>query len=518
MALKLYPIGIQTFEEIIKNNLLYIDKTEYIFRMTHTSGKYFFLGRPRRFGKSLLVSTFDSYFSGKKDLFAGLAIEKLEKDWTEYPVLHFDMSGGKHMEKEQLEDYLDYILKEQERKWGITNPPIGANNRLIELITTAYEKTGNQVVVLIDEYDAPMLDVAHEKESLDVLRNIMRNFYSPLKMCEPKLRFVFLTGITKFSQVSIFSELNNITNISMRDDYAGICGITMEELLDNMSEDIDALAEAQGLSREEAISKLKENYDGYHFSPVSPDVFNPYSLLKCFDEKNFGAYWFASGTPTYLINMMKKFEVLPSDISRVEADESEFDAPTENMPTIMPLLYQSGYITIKDYDKEFNYYTLDVPNKEVKVGLTKALIPSYVTLNTLATTNTARRIAQCLAKQDMEGALQLLKTYLGTVPYCNDTRYEGHYQQVLYIIFSLLTDYLVDVEVHTPHGRVDIVMLSRTNLYIIEVKMNKDAQTAMQQIDLKDYRQRFALCGKPVVKVGINFDSDKGNIEDWEIE
>ena len=518
MALKLYPIGIQTFEEIIKNNLLYIDKTEYIFRMTHTSGKYFFLGRPRRFGKSLLVSTFDSYFSGKKDLFAGLAIEKLEKDWTEYPVLHFDMSGGKHMEKEQLEDYLDYILKEQERKWGITNPPIGANNRLIELITTAYEKTGNQVVVLIDEYDAPMLDVAHEKESLDVLRNIMRNFYSPLKMCEPKLRFVFLTGITKFSQVSIFSELNNITNISMRDDYAGICGITMEELLDNMSEDIDALAEAQGLSREEAISKLKENYDGYHFSPVSPDVFNPYSLLKCFDEKNFGAYWFASGTPTYLINMMKKFEVLPSDISRVEADESEFDAPTENMPTIMPLLYQSGYITIKDYDKEFNYYTLDVPNKEVKVGLTKALIPSYVTPNTLATTNTARRIAQCLAKQDMEGALQLLKTYLGTVPYCNDTRYEGHYQQVLNIIFSLLTDYLVDVEVHTPHGRVDIVMLSRTNLYIIEVKMNKDAQTAMQQIDLKDYRQRFALCGKPVVKVGINFDSDKGNIEDWEIE
>ena len=518
MALKLYPIGIQTFEEIIKNNLLYIDKTEYIFRMTHTSGKYFFLGRPRRFGKSLLVSTFDSYFSGKKDLFAGLAIEKLEKDWTEYPVLHFDMSGGKHMEKEQLEDYLDYILKEQERKWGITNPPIGANNRLIELITTAYEKTGNQVVVLIDEYDAPMLDVAHEKESLDVLRNIMRNFYSPLKMCEPKLRFVFLTGITKFSQVSIFSELNNITNISMRDAYAGICGITMEELLDNMSEDIDALAEAQGLSREEAISKLKENYDGYHFSPFSPDVFNPYSLLKCFDEKNFGAYWFASGTPTYLINMMKKFEVLPSDISRVEADESEFDAPTENMPTIMPLLYQSGYITIKDYDKEFNYYTLDVPNKEVKVGLTKALIPSYVTPNTLATTNTARRIAQCLAKQDMEGALQLLKTYLGTVPYCNDTRYEGHYQQVLYIIFSLLTDYLVDVEVHTPHGRVDIVMLSRTNLYIIEVKMNKDAQTAMQQIDLKDYRQRFALCGKPVVKVGINFDSDKGNIEDWEIE
>ena len=518
MALKLYPIGIQTFEEIIKNNLLYIDKTEYIFRMTHTSGKYFFLGRPRRFGKSLLVSTFDSYFSGKKDLFAGLAIEKLEKDWTEYPVLHFDMSGGKHMEKEQLEDYLDYILKEQERKWGITNPPIGANNRLIELITTAYEKTGNQVVVLIDEYDAPMLDVAHEKESLDVLRNIMRNFYSPLKMCEPKLRFVFLTGITKFSQVSIFSELNNITNISMRDDYAGICGITMEELLDNMSEDIDALAEAQGLSREEAISKLKENYDGYHFSPVSPDVFNPYSLLKCFDEKNFGAYWFASGTPTYLINMMKKFEVLPSDISRVEAAESEFDAPTENMPTIMPLLYQSGYITIKDYDKEFNYYTLDVPNKEVKVGLFESLLPNYLDGSYAEQGDVAiARMSVLIRQNDIDGALRLLQTFLATVPYCNVTNHEGHYQQMLFIIFTLLTHYVVDVEVHTPKGRVDIVMLTADRLYLIELKLNKDADAAMKQIDLKNYAERFALSGKLITKVGINFDSSVGNITDWRI-
>ena len=363
-----------------------------------------------------------------------------------------------------------------------------------------------------------MLDVAHERESLDVLRNIMRNFYSPLKMCEPMLRFVFPTGITKFSQASIFSELNNIKNISMDDDYAGICGITMEELLTQMSEDIDVLAEAQGLTRDATIAKLKEHYDGYHFSSASPDVFNPFSLLNCFADKRFGAYWFASGTPTYLINMMKQYEVQPSEISRVEADESEFDAHTENMSTLMPLLYQSGYITIKDYDKEFNYYTLDVPNKELKVGLTKALIPAYVTPNTLATTNTARRIAQRLAKQDMEGALQLLQTFLSTVPYCNDTHYEGHYQQVLYIVFSLLTDYLVDVEVHTCDGRVDIVMLSHTNLYLIEIKMNKDAQAAMQQIDLKDYRKRFTLCGKPVVKVGINFDSEKGNLESWKIE
>ena len=518
MARKLYPIGIQTFERIREADNLYIDKSAYIYRLTHTDGCYFFLSRPRRFGKSLLVSTLDSFFSGRKDLFRGLAIERLEQEWTKYPVLHFDMSGGKHMEREQLENYLSFLLSQKEQTWGITQSSEDANTRLINLISTAYKETGKQVVILIDEYDAPMLDVAHERESLDALRNIMRNFYSPLKMCEPMLRFVFLTGITKFSQLSIFSELNNIKNISMDDEYAGICGITKEEMLTQMSGDIDLLAEAQELTREDTIAKLKEHYDGYHFSPNSPDIFNPFSLLNCFADKKFNFYWFSSGTPTYLINMMKKFDVLPSEIGGIEADASEFDAPTENMTTLTPLLYQSGYITIKHYDKEFNFYTLDVPNKEVKVGLTRALIPSYVSPNTLAATNTVRRIAQCLAKQDMEGALLLLQTYLGTVPYCAGTHYEGHYQQMLYIIFSLLTNYLVDVEVHTPHGRVDIVMLSRTSLYLIEIKMNKDAQTAMQQINLKEYHKRFALCDKPIVKVGINFDSEKGNITDWKIE
>ncbi len=518
MALKLYPIGIQTFERIRKEDKLYIDKTEYIYRMSHTSGTYFFLGRPRRFGKSLLVSTMQSYFEGKKELFKGLAIEKLEQEWTEYPVLRFDMSGGKHMEKEQLEEYLGYRLQEEEKKWGISMPSKGVNNRLIDLINTAYDKSGKQVVVLIDEYDAPMLDVVHEKEQLDVLRNTMRNFYSPLKYSEAKLRFVFLTGITKFSQLSILSELNNITNISMDDEYAGICGITKEELFGNMSEDIEMLSKAFGLSVDMTIAKLKEHYDGYHFSKSSPDVFNPYSLLNCFAKRELGNYWFSSGTPTYLINMMCKFDTLPADIGRVEADESEFDAPTENMTTIMPLLYQSGYITIKDYNRDYNYYTLDLPNKEVKVGLTKALIPSYVTQNTLATTTTARRIAQALDKQDMDGALHLLQDFLGTVPYCNVTNYEGHYQQMLFIIFTLLTAYLVDVEVHTPKGRVDIVLLTKTDLYIIELKLNKNAQAAMQQINLKNYRQRFALSGLPITKVGINFDSTKGNIEDWVID
>ncbi len=517
MALKLYPIGIQTFERIRKEDKLYIDKTEYIYRMSHTSGTYFFLGRPRRFGKSLLISTMQSYFEGKKDLFKGLAIEKLEKEWTEYPVLHFDMSGGKHMEKEQLEEYLCDMLEEQENMLGVTGKDKAPNLRFKDLILQMYRKTGKQVVVLIDEYDAPLLDVAHEKGKLDELRNVMRNFYSPLKKYEEYLRFVFLTGITKFSQLSIFSELNNITNISMDNEYAGICGITEEELLEQMSEDIEMLSKTLDLSADMTVAKLKEHYDGYHFSKASPDVFNPYSLLNCFAKRELGNYWFASGTPTYLINTMRQFDTLPTDIGRVEADESEFDAPTEGMTTIMPLLYQSGYITIKDYNRDYNYYTLDVPNKEVKVGLTRALIPSYVTQNTLATTNTARRIAQALNKQDMDGALQLLQDFLGTVPYCNVTNYEGHYQQMLFIIFTLLTAYVVDVEIHTPNGRVDIVLLTNTDLYIIELKLNKSAQAAMQQINLKNYAQRFALAGKPITKVGINFDSTKGNIEDWVI-
>ena len=279
MARKLYPVGIQTFEEIRRLDNLYVDKTEYVYRMTHAGGKYFFLSRPRRFGKSLLVSTFRSYFEGKRELFRGLAIENLEDEWTEYPVLHFSLAGGKHMEKAQLERYLLYILSDNEERFGVVCDSMDPNVRLLNLIKTVYRKTGRQEVVLIDEYDAPLLDVAHEVENLDVLRNTMRNFYSPLKDCEPMLRFVFLTGITKFSQLSIFSELNNIKNVSMDEPYAGICGITKEELLTQMSGDIDELAQKLKLGREETITELTDHYDGYHFCWPSSDVFNPFSLL-----------------------------------------------------------------------------------------------------------------------------------------------------------------------------------------------------------------------------------------------
>ena len=408
-ALKLYPVGIQTFERIRREDKLYVDKTEYIYRMTHSGGCYFFLSRPRRFGKSLLTSTFQSYFEGKKELFKGLAIEKLEQEWTEYPVLHFDMSGGKHLEKEGLDDYLSYQLAEKEAVFGISQPKNGANNRLNELILTAFKKTGKQVVVLVDEYDAPLLDVLHEEESLKVLRNIMRNFYSPLKKCEPYLRFVFLTGITEFSQMSIFSELNNIMNVSMLPQYAGICGITKDELVTQMSADVDALGEKLGKTREETLTALREYYDGYHFASKSPDVFNPFSLLNAMANANLDYYWFASGTPTYLINMLNKFQVMPSEIGGSEADKSEFDAPTEKMTTIMPLLYQSGYITIKGYDPETELYLLDIPNKEIRVGLYRSLLPYYIGMNTVKGTTTIAKMSAAIRHNKIDEALEMLR-------------------------------------------------------------------------------------------------------------
>ena len=516
MARKLYPIGIQTFERIRKEDMFYVDKTEYIYRMTHTDGTYFFLSRPRRFGKSLLVSTFKSYFEGKKELFEGLAIEKLEKEWNEYPVLHFSLAGGKHMEKEQLDQYLLYILKENEDRFGVDYDSPAPNVRLLNLIRTVTAKTGKQAVVLIDEYDAPLLDVAHEKEKLEVLRNTMRNFYSPLKDCEPLLRFVFLTGITKFSQLSIFSELNNIKNVSMDEPYAGICGITKEELLTQMSDDIDALAEHLELSREETIQELKDHYDGYHFTWPSPDVFNPYSLLNCFADGKLKAYWFGSGTPTYLIEKMREFHVLPSQLGRVRAKASSFDAATERMTSLTPLLYQSGYLTIKDYEKKIDVYTLDFPNKEIEVGLFDSLLPGYLGSGIDTGRVVIADISSYINSGKMDEALQMLADFLETIPYCDNTNYEGHYQQMFYIIFALLTDYNIIVEQHTAKGRIDITMETADTIYVMEQKFNKSAQEALDQINDKHYAQAFALKNKEIVKVGLNFSvKDEVNTLEW---
>ena len=328
---RLYPIGIQTFEKIRVGNYMYIDKTEYVYRMVHSASNYIFLSRPRRFGKSLLTSTLEAYFEGRRELFRGLALERLETEWTEYPVLRFDMSTAKHVDKERLESELNLKLIEYENVYGRGEGEENVNQRFQGIIRRAYEQTGRQVVVLIDEYDAPLLDVVHEEKNLPILRNIMRNFYSPLKACDPYLRFVFLTGITKFSQLSIFSELNNIKNISMLPEYAAICGITEEEMATQMDEDLDILAGRMGISREKTVQKLKDNYDGYHFTWPSPDIYNPFSLLNAFADGRLDSYWFGSGTPTYLIEVLNKFGVLPSPIGGNEAVAADFDAPTERM-------------------------------------------------------------------------------------------------------------------------------------------------------------------------------------------
>ena len=520
MARKLYPIGIQTFEEIRKLDNLYIDKTEYIYRMTHTDGKFFFLSRPRRFGKSLLVSTFKSYFEGKKELFEGLAIEKLEKEWNTYPVLHFDLSKGKHMEKEQLNRYLLDIIEKQEARFDCKSNKIDVNIRLDDLINAVYQKTGKQVVVLIDEYDAPLLDVAHEKEKLDELRNTMRNFYSPLKGNESMLRFVFMTGITKFSQLSIFSELNNIKNVSMDEPYAGICGITKEELLTQMSDDIDALAGHLELSREETIQELKDHYDGYHFCWPSPDVFNPYSLLNCFADGRMDDYWFGSGTPTYLINMMRKYDFLPTDLGEaIEVGKKDFDAPTETMTTIVPLLYQSGYVTIKGYDKPTKLYLLALPNQEIRVGLYGSLLPHYLTDKSAKANTTIAKMSVLVKKGDMDAAFCLLNDFLETVPYCDNTHNEGHWQQTLYIMFALLTNYDILVEQRTAKGRIDITMETADTIYVMELKFNKSAEEALAQIEAKHYADAFKMSGKKMVKIGLNFSvKDEVNSLEWKIE
>jgi len=518
MARKRYPIGIQTFSEIRKGDYLYVDKTEYVYRMTHADAKYMFLSRPRRFGKSLLASTLHAYFEGRKELFEGLAIANLETEWKQYPVLHFDMSMGKHMDKDALNRYLHNMLHNNELRLGIKTRDVEDTNvRFTNLIMDIYHQTGKQVVVLIDEYDAPLLDVVHEEKDLPVLRNVMRNFYSPLKACDPYLRYVFLTGITKFSQLSIFSELNNIKNISMEREYADICGITEEEIKRHMKEGMDELADKLQVTHDEVLDALKENYDGYHFTWPSPDVYNPYSLLNAFSDGRLNSYWFGSGTPTYLIEMLRKYNVLPSEIGGIEAMAADFDAPTEQMESIVPLLYQSGYITIKNGDPQMEIYLLDIPNKEVRVGLMRSLLPNYVNRQVRTCNVTVAKMSLAISEGRMDDALRLLQTFLGMVPYCDNTDYEGHYQQLMYIIFSMLS-YEVDVEVRTPHGRVDMVLKTRSKLYLIELKLDRSADKAMEQINLKNYSDRFALCKLPVVKVGINFDSKKGTIEDWKIE
>ena len=514
MAKKRYPIGIQTFDKIRTEDRLYIDKTEYVYRMAHSDSNYIFLGRPRRFGKSLLVSTLQSYFEGKKELFKGLAIEKLEQDWTEYPVLHFSMAMGKHMEKEQLERYLLYIIGLNEKKFGIENDAVDPNVRLANLIMNVYRRTGKKVVVLIDEYDAPLLDVAHEDDNLKDLRNIMRNFYSPLKDCDPYLRFVFLTGITKFSQLSIFSELNNLDNISMFDQYSAICGISKTELTTQMKPDVEALGEALGMTYEECLAELTRFYDGYHFSKKSEDVFNPFSLVKALNARDIAPYWFGSGTPTYLIKTLQKYHVNVMDIEKKSCDVDDFDVSPEMMTSALPLLYQSGYLTIKKYNPMLHRYTLEYPNREVKIGMLKSLAPNYLSPISLDNNSLVGDFLEKLYDADVEGAMVRLKAYLASISNRLSNKSERDFQTVFYLVFNLMGAHM-RVEEDSAIGRADAVVYMPDAVFVFELKYDGSAEEAIRQIDEKGYLIPYSADGKRLFKIGVNYDSTQRTISDW---
>ncbi len=514
--MKRYPIGIQTFENIIEGNYIYVDKTSYIKEMRELS-KYIFLSRPRRFGKSLFVSTLKSYFEGRKELFEGLDISKTEKDWIKYPVFHFSMATAKHLNKERLESELNLMLLQYENIYGKGEGEEHPNQRLLGLIKRAYSQTGQKAVLLIDEYDAPLLDVVHT-ERLPELCQVMRNFYSPIKDLDPYLQFVFITGITKFSQLSIFSELNNLKKISMNKQFAAVCGITENEIRKYMSEGIKKLAESEEISEEEALILLKHNYDGYHFTWPSPDIYNPFSIINALVDSELNSYWMESGTPTYLVEMLRKFDVLPTQIGGMTVDLNSFDVPTENMTTILPLLYQSGYLTIRNYDKLSHLYTLDIPNNEVREGLMKSLLPNYVNAdNALEGRVTIAKMSVALCQDNLEEFFTLLKTYLSSLPKFDNTDYEGHYQCLLYVILQLLSGYRIDMEIRSGKGRLDLLLQTASKIYIMELKISSTAESALKQIEVKDYQARFAIYDFPIVKIGINFDVETHTISEWKM-
>ena len=525
-TMRRFTAGIQLFDNIRERELIYVDKTDLVYQLAHES-QFVFLSRPRRFGKTLLCSTLKCYFEGRKELFTGLAMEKLETEWKKYPVFHFNLSLCKNQyDLQGIIKELERQLRPYEEEYGrdLNDETPGA--RFASLMGRAYKQTGLKCVVILDEYDAPLLDVLDESEKLAEVRKIMQEFYQPLKACEEYEHFVFITGITKFSQLSIFSTLNNITNITMLPQYSAICGITVDEALDVFKPDIQVLADEYECTYDEMVEMLKMKYDGYKFSRKSPDIFNPFSLTMALKNRDIDSYWFGSGTPTYLFTQMKRFGTNVLSLENITASASEFDAPTENMETILPLLYQSGYLTIKNYDFNTNQYVLDFPNAEVRVGFMRNLLPVVAAkASTLLATNTVANIYASLLKQDIDSALQYIKAFLASIPYLehgnsqleNLTTFEAFYETIMYVIFSMMNNY-VRTQVKSANGRSDIVMFVKDTVYVFELKINGTAQEALDQINSKGYLVPYEAGNKKVVKVGVAFSKETKTIEDWIVE
>ena len=512
-----YPVGIQTFSRLREEGYVYIDKTDLMWRMTRVS-PYIFLGRPRRFGKSLLTTTLCSFFEGRRDLFEGLKVMELEKEWKRYPVLHIDVSMAKgQKDVNELEGALmmemEPLISLYGQKPGETTP----GKVFSGLIRRAHEQTGEQVVVVIDEYDAPLLDVLHEEEQLSGFRRVMQEFYQCLKAREAMIRFCFITGITKFSQLSIFSTLNNITNISLDPDFSAICGITGEEIDTQMQPDVARLAKEYEVTPQEMRQMLRDTYDGYRFSRGSTDIYNPFSLMKAFNQRELRNFWFESGTPSYLMRQMRRFKTDITKLDDIVVSSDAFDQPTENMVDALPLLYQSGYLTIKDYDRISQEYTLSIPNQEVRVGFTKNLLPLVTGMPAEGVrSGFAVRFWRALRANDTDLALRELQAYLEELPYVEGFKKkleevavaEGFYEWSFYLIFSMLNVY-VQTQVKCARGRADMVVFMPDAIYVMELKLNGTAQDALDQIEEKGYAARYATDPRRIIKVGIGFSVEK---------
>ena len=520
---RIYPVGIQDFEKLRVKGAIYVDKTDLVYRLVQKD--YVFLSRPRRFGKSLLSSTLKYYFQGRKDLFQGLVIEKLEQEWKEYPVLHFDLSTAKNQDLAGIRSELERQLRIYEATYGEDEANDSPGKRLTHLIQSAHAQTGQKTVVIIDEYDAPMLDVLHDDEKIAEVRRMMQEFYAPLKACDADLRFVFITGITKFSQLSIFSVINNLTNVSMQPEFSAICGITEQELHTVFEEDIAMLAQEYECTSGEMKERLKERYDGYHFSGRSADIYNPFSILKVFAQKELKDYWFESGTPTYLTKQIRHFQTDIQSLDNIEASASDFDRPTEKMSNIIPLLYQSGYITILKYNKQWEKYTLGIPNNEVRVGLTENLLPDYAYKDDFKNSSFIMQFCEAVYYEDMEKAFTILRVYLAGIPYPDGgkeiledmEKNEYYYETIFYLIFSFMNRH-IQTQVKTCRGRADMVMHTAKTVYVFELKMNKPAEEALKQIDEKGYMIPYTADGRKLVKCGISFSTQTRTIEEWLIK
>lgn len=511
------PIGIQSFEDIRRGRYLYIDKTALVYQLV-TMGKPYFLSRPRRFGKSLLLSTLKAYFLGQKELFEGLAIEKLEQEWQVYPVLHLDLNARKYEKPDDLAAMLNQHLEIWEEIYGDEKRDRSPEERFAAIIRRAHEQTGKQVAVLIDEYDKPLLQSLGNNKLMDDYRLTLKAFYGVLKSADPHLKFVFLTGVTKFAHVSVFSDLNQLNDISLDYDYATLCGITHQELTDNFTPDLELMGKVQALSLTETISRMVKQYDGYHFHPNREGVFNPFSTLSALQKKEFGSYWFQTGTPTFLVELLKKSEYdLRTLIDGVETEAYAFTEYRMDANNPIPLIYQSGYLTIKEYDNEFKLYKLEFPNEEVRNGFLNFIIPFYTSISDEDKGFYIGKFVQELRIGDTEAFLNRLRAFFADFPYELNDKTERHYQVVFYLVFKLMGQFC-DVEVRSAKGRADAVVKTKDRIYLFEFKLNDTAEAALRQIGTKGYLIPYTTDQREVIKVGVQFSAAERNLDRWIIE